>query len=152
LGRAWGLPALTVAPTLLSSRPCALPQPTPCPEGLAVSIAAAKFSLDANNIARSHNKIEAETALTGSSDSLQKRFKESGIDDTPVLANFFLQLESNHREGIISDSFYDQQIMSWCPITRQAHDKVSAMPVSIAAALLVHKADDPIGWEGAPRM
>jgi hypothetical protein len=108
---------------------------------LLISIAAAKFSSDANNIARSHNKIEAETALTGSSDSLQKRFKEAGIDDIPILANFFLQLESNHREGIISDSFYEQQIMSWCPITRQAYDKLKITWVDDKSFRSVHQSE-----------
>jgi hypothetical protein len=108
---------------------------------LAISIVAATFSYDANNIARGHNKIEAETALTGSSDSLQKRFKEAGIDDIPVLVNFFFQLENNHRAGVISDSFYEQQIMSWCPITRQAYDKLKITWVEDRSFRTIHQSE-----------
>lgn len=98
---------------------------------IVISIRAGKLASDANNIARhaneisgTHNTLEAETALTGSSDSLQKRFKDAGIDDVPALANFLRQLESNHRAGVISDDFYQQQIKSWCPITHQAYEKL----------------------------
>jgi hypothetical protein len=88
------------------------------------SIRAGNLASDANEISGTHNRLEAETALTGSSDSLQKRFKDAGIDDVPALANYILQLERNHRAGVISDDFYQQQIESWCQITHQAYEKL----------------------------
>lgn len=130
---------------------------------LAYSIRATYLSSEANDIARkasqeaaSHNSLEAMTSLTGSSDSLQKRFKDAGIDDVPALANFLMQLENNHRDGVIPDSFYQQQIKSWCPITRQAHDKLKIMWMDDKAFRDIHlsepwflaRLDKMIGTEG----
>ena len=62
---------------------------------LGFSIRATVVASDANNIARSQNSLNAMTSLTGASDSLQKRFKDAGIDDIPGLENFFLAFVSD---------------------------------------------------------
>ena len=115
---------------------------------LGYSIRATNLATEANGIARqanqisgSHNSLDAMTSLTGSSDSLQKRFKDAGIDDVPALANFFLQLENNHRANVIPESFYEQQIKSWCPTTRHAHEKLKIMWIDDKAFRDIHQSE-----------
>jgi hypothetical protein len=94
------------------------------PLAFVLSIYSAIVATHALDQTRNNNQLQNETALMGSSDSLQDQFKKSGIDDVPMLANFFYLLGAHEQAHTVPQNFYDQQIDEWCPITRQAHDKL----------------------------
>ena len=78
----------------------------------------------ANEIAQSNSQINEIHRLADMSNALQTRFRDSGVDDIPNLADFFFELSKANLEHVVTEDFYKQQINSWCPITRRAHDKL----------------------------
>ena len=78
------------------------------------------------------SQLQAEATLKGSSDTLQRRFKDYGIDDVNSLSDFFYTLGNSDQAGVVTHEFYETQIRQWCQITRLAHDKLKIMWVDNA--------------------
>jgi hypothetical protein len=72
-------------------------------------------------------QLKTEAELKGSSDTLQRRFKDFGIDDVNALSDFLYLLGKDDRANAVTHGFYETQIRQWCRITRPAHDKLKIM-------------------------
>jgi hypothetical protein len=88
------------------------------------SIYSAVQANSGNNAQRNNNEVQAMTSLSDQSEILQKHVKDAGIDDVPKLTRFLYLLFQNYAVNNIPDDFYQTQIQVWCPITRQAHNKL----------------------------
>lgn len=67
---------------------------------------------------------QAVQLLSARSEGLQTHFKAVGIDDVPKLTEFLYVLGRNRNSNTIPLDFYETQIREFCPITRQAKDKL----------------------------
>jgi len=104
-----------------------------------LAVQANATAAQANIIASARNNSDEIETMSTLSDSLIKRFDANGIDDAPALASFFFRLGSDFQNHVVAEEFYNQQIRTWCPVTRRAHDKLQVHWVNNKAFRDIHQ-------------